>query len=177
MNTWIFVRLLYHQWDSPQYIFKTLSEVSINSPPVRNRFFLLSVLIQIIISFVTAGMKTCLCDGVGVATQINTHTDCLIKNLFSYFSPSLFIVHDYSHRWGGLVRVGGQRSEGFRSSWRLCGWTGCWGSGPATRYGCSSLHAQQCTCGHGSLAPHTSPSWRWSKEGREAGLKWGTCFY
>lgn len=177
MNTCIFVSLLYHQWDSPQYIFKTLSEVSINSPPVRNRYFLLSVLIQIIISFVTAGMKTCLCDGVGVATQINTHTDCLIKNLLSYFSPSLFIVHDYSHRWGGLVRVGGQRSEGFRSSWRLCGWTGCWGSGPATRYGCSSLHAQQCTCGHGSLAPHTSPSWRWSKEGREAGLKWGTCFY
>lgn len=109
MNTWIFVSLLYHQWDSPQYIFKTLSEVSINSPPVRNRFFLLSVLIQIIISFVTAGMKTCLYDVVGVATQINTHTDCLIKNLFSYFSLSLFIVHDYSHRWGGLVRVGGQR--------------------------------------------------------------------
>jgi len=59
--------------------------------------------------------------------------------------------------WGRPVCSGALL--GFRSSWPPCGRTWCCGSGPATPCVCSSSFSPPGTCGHGSWAPHTSPSW------------------
>lgn len=48
-------------------------------------------------------------------TKQHTHTECLIKNLFSYLSLGLFIVHDYSGGGGdGRGRQRGSRGSQVR---------------------------------------------------------------